>query len=100
MTLKEFRQELEAAAAARVEANITAGKSGGCRTKGGTDCPRRETTLSLQGIAAWFRHALQSAMPKLLTNGQQSPRDEMRELIEQVTPKKLRDQLLAAWAKV
>jgi len=28
-----------------------------------------------------FRQALQSAMPKLLTNGQKSPRDEMREIL-------------------
>ncbi len=34
-----------------------------------------------------FRRALQSAMPKLLTNGQKSPRDEMRETIEKMTAK-------------
>ena len=28
-----------------------------------------------------FRQALQSAMPKLLTNGQKSPKDEMREIL-------------------
>jgi integrase len=34
-----------------------------------------------------FRQALQSAMPQLLTNGQKSPKEEMREIIERVTPK-------------
>ena len=37
-----------------------------------------------------FRTALQSAMPKLLTNGQKSPRDEMREIVERLTPKTLK----------
>jgi integrase len=34
-----------------------------------------------------FRKALQSAMPNLLTNGQKSPKDEMRDIIERTTPK-------------
>lgn len=34
-----------------------------------------------------FRRALQKVMPKLLTNGQKSPRDEMRELVEQMSAK-------------
>jgi integrase len=34
-----------------------------------------------------FRQALQSAMPKLLTNGQKSPRDEMREILNGTTVK-------------
>ena len=34
-----------------------------------------------------FRQALQSAMPKLLTNGQKSPRDEMREILARMTAK-------------
>ncbi len=34
-----------------------------------------------------FRQALQSAMPKLLTNGQQSPKDEAREILEGMTGK-------------
>jgi integrase len=34
-----------------------------------------------------FRRALQSAMPKLLTNGQQSPKDEMRAIVERMTAK-------------
>lgn len=34
-----------------------------------------------------FRQALTSAMPKLLTNGQKSPKDEMRDILQQVTPK-------------
>jgi hypothetical protein len=34
-----------------------------------------------------FRQALHSAMPKLLTNGQQSPKDELREVVEAMTAK-------------
>jgi len=34
-----------------------------------------------------FRRALQSAMPKLLTNGQKSPKDEIRELLTHTTSK-------------
>ena len=34
-----------------------------------------------------FRQAMQSAMPKLLTNGQKSPRDEMREILARMTVK-------------
>jgi len=34
-----------------------------------------------------FRQALQAAMPKLLTNGQKSPRDEMREILARTTMK-------------
>jgi integrase len=34
-----------------------------------------------------FRRALESAMPKLLTNGQQSPKDEMREIVEKMSAK-------------
>jgi len=34
-----------------------------------------------------FRQALQAAMPKLLTNGQKSPKDEMREIVEAMTAK-------------
>lgn len=32
-----------------------------------------------------FRRALQSAMPALLTNGEKTPRDEMREILERMT---------------
>jgi len=32
-----------------------------------------------------FRNALQSAMPKLLTNGQKSPKDDLREIVEGMT---------------
>ncbi len=32
-----------------------------------------------------FRHALQTAMPKLLTNGQGSPQERMREIVEGMT---------------
>jgi len=34
-----------------------------------------------------FRQALQSAMPKLLTNGQKSPKDEMQEILSGMTAK-------------
>jgi len=34
-----------------------------------------------------FRRALQKVMPKLLTNGQKSPKDEMRQLVEQMSAK-------------
>jgi hypothetical protein len=34
-----------------------------------------------------FRQALHSAMPKLLTNGHKTPKEEMRELLNQVKPK-------------
>jgi len=34
-----------------------------------------------------FRQGLQTAMPKLTTNGQQSPKEAMRVIIEQGTPK-------------
>jgi hypothetical protein len=34
-----------------------------------------------------FRQALQTAMPKLLTNGQKSPKEEMREIVEGMTAK-------------
>jgi hypothetical protein len=34
-----------------------------------------------------FRQALHSAMPKLLTNGQKSPKDEMREIVGGMTAK-------------
>ena len=34
-----------------------------------------------------FRQALQTAMPKLLTNGQKFPKDEMREILAGMTVK-------------
>jgi hypothetical protein len=34
-----------------------------------------------------FRRALQSAMRKLLTNGQKSPKDEMKEILDGMTAK-------------
>jgi integrase len=37
-----------------------------------------------------FRQALQTAMPKLLTNGQKSPKDEMREILAEMTKKSLK----------
>jgi hypothetical protein len=47
-----------------------------------------------------FRKALQSAMPKLLTNGQKSPKDEMRELLKQTKPKVLRERLQKLLEKI
>jgi len=49
-----------------------------------------------------FRRALQSAMPKLLTNGQKSPKDEMRDLLSSMTAKNWKQgkaRLLALLAK-
>ena len=46
-----------------------------------------------------FRQALHSAMPRLLTNGHKTPKEEMRELIDAVKPKALRERLLKVWAK-
>jgi integrase len=50
-----------------------------------------------------FRRALQSAMPKLLTNGHKSPKDEMKEVLDKLTAKNLKQskaRLLALLAKV
>src|ERR1017187_9659645 len=47
-----------------------------------------------------FRQTLQSAMPKLLTNGHKTPKEEMRELIAIVRPVVLRERLLKVWAKL
>ena len=50
-----------------------------------------------------FRKALQSAMPKLLTNGQKSPKDEMKEVLAKLTAKnwkKSKARLLKLLAKV
>jgi hypothetical protein len=46
-----------------------------------------------------FRQTLQSAVPRLLPNGYKTPKEEMRELIDAVNPKALRDRLLKVWAK-
>jgi len=46
-----------------------------------------------------FRYMLESAMPKLLTNGHRTPKEEMRELLEQVKPTALRERLLKMWTK-
>jgi len=46
-----------------------------------------------------FRQALHSAMPKLLTNGHNTPKEEMRELIATVRPVALRERLFKVWAK-
>ncbi|MGZ4974570.1 MAG: tyrosine-type recombinase/integrase, partial [Limisphaerales bacterium] len=47
-----------------------------------------------------FRKALQSAMPKLLTKGQKSPKDKLRELINNVKEKGLKKAMLAEWEKI
>lgn len=46
-----------------------------------------------------FRMALQSAMPNLLTNGHKTPKEEMRELLNGVKPKALRERMLKVWEK-
>jgi hypothetical protein len=46
-----------------------------------------------------FRQALHSAMPRLLTNGHKTAKEEMRELIAIVRPVALRERLLKVWAK-
>ncbi len=38
-------------------------------------------------------------MPRLLTNGHKTPKEEMRELIDAVKLKALRERLLKVWAK-
>ena len=50
-----------------------------------------------------FRRALQSAMPKLLTNGQKSPKDEMKDVLDKLTAKnwkKSKARLLALLGKL
>ncbi len=46
-----------------------------------------------------FRQTLQSAMPKLLTNGHKTVKEEMLDRIDEVKPKALRERLLKVWAK-
>ena len=46
----------------------------------------------------YFQPGRESAMPKLLTNGHKTPKEEMRELIDAVKPKALRERLLKVWA--
>jgi hypothetical protein len=41
-----------------------------------------------------------SAMPKLLTNGHQTAKEEMREMLNEVKPKGLRERLLRVWEKL
>ena len=43
--------------------------------------------------------ALQSAMSKLLTNGHKTAKEQMRELIDWVKPKALRERMLKVRAK-
>ena len=47
-----------------------------------------------------FRQALHSAMPRLLTNGHKTPKEEMREMLATVRPVALRERLLKVWAKL
>ena len=47
-----------------------------------------------------FRKSLQSVMPKLLTSGQKSPKDEMRELLKQTKPKVLWERLQKLLEKI
>jgi hypothetical protein len=46
------------------------------------------------------RQGLHSAMPRLLTDGHKAPKEEMRELLNEVKPKALRERLLKVWAKL
>jgi len=47
-----------------------------------------------------FRKTLQTAMPRLLTNEHKTPKEEMRELIDAVKSKALRERLLKVWTKL
>lgn len=47
-----------------------------------------------------FRQTLQSAMPKLLTNEHKTPKEETREMLNEVKPKALRERLLKVWEKL
>jgi len=50
-----------------------------------------------------FRSALQSAMPKLLMNGEKSPKDEMKEVFDGMTTKNWKSskaKLLTLWATI
>jgi hypothetical protein len=38
-------------------------------------------------------------MPRLLTNGHKTPKEGMREMLDQVKPRALRERLLKIWAK-
>jgi hypothetical protein len=55
---------------------------------------------SPQMIFEHCRQTLQSAMPNLLTNGHKTPKEEMREMLNEVKPKALRERLLKVWAKL
>ena len=46
-----------------------------------------------------FRETLQSAIPNLLTNGEKTAKEEMREMLNEVKPKALRERLLKVWEK-
>ncbi len=52
-----------------------------------SDRPFQKRGFYFQPGREEFRRALQSAMPKLLTNGQKSPKDEMRDILDSMTAK-------------
>jgi hypothetical protein len=39
-------------------------------------------------------------MPRLLTNGHKTAKEEMREMLNEVRPKPLRERLLKVWEKL
>ena len=39
-------------------------------------------------------------MPKLITNGDKTPKEEMHEILNEVKPKALRERLRKVWAKL
>ena len=47
-----------------------------------------------------FCRAVETAMQKLLTNGQKSPKDELLTLINKVTQKGLKKAMLTQWEKL
>ena len=62
--------------------------------------PANTTTASPRKSASPFRQTLQLARPKQLPNGHKAPKEEMREMLNEVKPKALRERLLKVWAKL
>jgi len=62
--------------------------------------PGSSLVTALQGVLSDVRQTLPSAMPKLLTNGHKTPKEETRELIDAVKPKALRERMLKVWARL
>ena len=54
--------------------------------------------LALEGAMPTLLTA--SAMPRLLTNGHKTAKEEMREMLNEVKPKALRERLLKVWEKL